>query len=174
MLKLNRFLSVAVLMLTVFGLRAAGQFEVAPDHFPDGPSQDQPGPTAKALQPELKTQVAALQSTLDGYYAEINQQAEAVEKARALAAGAGGMGSFAFVFIEAYVHEYRQLEELKNRLVARIRLAQAAISALQQQVAESTAPPASTGQHKAKPAAVRAKAQQRQVKTMVASGPGSQ
>ncbi len=130
------------------GLPAVAQFEVSPDHFPDPPQDHLIAATQSHS--ELQAKIAASQRELDGLEAQIRRQAEAVENARELAAGAGGMGDSASVFIDDYLQKYRDLEQLRRDLAPRIAQAQAVLDALNvelklQLAAYSNAEPVTVG-----------------------------
>ncbi len=132
---LRRFLLCAVMAAagTVLAVPVAAQFEVTPDHFSDASANQ---PTQRALT-KLKDQIAARQQELDGYYQALHRQLDAVEQARELAVGSGAMGDAAGMYIEAYRQEQRTLEALTFQLNTRISAAQAAISALENQLART-------------------------------------
>jgi chromosome segregation ATPase len=133
--KLHRFLLLAVLAAagTLLVVPMAAQSDVAPDHFL-GASADQPAQPALT---KLSNQIAARRQELEGYYQALHRQLGAVEEARELAAGSGAMGDAAGMYIEAYRKELRTLEALTLQLNARIRVAQAAIGALENQLART-------------------------------------
>lgn len=135
MSKSHRFLLCAVLATagTVLAVPMSAQFEVAPDHFSEE-STNQPGqPTLT----KVKDQIAARHRELEGYYAALRRQSDTVERARELAAGSGALGDAACIYVGEYLQEQRALEALTRQLNPRIRIAKAAISELENQLART-------------------------------------
>ncbi len=97
MLKYKLFLYAALGAASVMTcVPAVAQFEVATDHFADPPQ----AVSATAADDELTARIAAATAELKGYEARIRRQADSVENARGLAAGAGGLGDSAYVLID--------------------------------------------------------------------------
>src|SRR5215472_19243120 len=102
MSKSQRFLLCAVLAAagTVPAVPLTAQVEAPPDQFSDRQA-------AQRAVTKLKDQIAARRQELEGYYAALHRQLDAVEQARELAAGSGAMGDVAGMYIEAYRQEQR-------------------------------------------------------------------
>ena len=113
------------------------QFEISPDHFPDA-DHSSAGRTALPND-RYSTEIGAVQQELESYYAAIRSQTEIVNRAQEQAAGAGGMGDSAYIFIDEYVRQQRELDRLKKELAPVIVLAQSRLEALKQQQARLTA-----------------------------------
>lgn len=168
MLKLKLFLFASLGPASVMGIPAAAQFEITPDHFA-GSSQDD-AVAATAPYAELKARIAAAQAELNAYKAQISRQAEAVENARELAAGAGGMEDSAYVFIDDYLRQYRELEQVRRELAPHIAQSEAALRLLNQQWAASEHTlPALSGKSRQKPQPVATKLPSRQRVALSAS-----
>ena len=143
MSKSQRFLLCAVLAAagTVPAVPLTAQVEAPPDQFSDRQA-------AQRAVTKLKDQIAARRHELQGYYAALHRQLDAVEQARELAAGSGAMGDAASMYIDAYLKEQRKLETLTSELDTRISIAKAAIGALESQVGRTApASPAGSGRH---------------------------
>jgi peptidoglycan hydrolase CwlO-like protein len=149
MLKLETAMMSVVLAVMGWGLStpALAQFEVAPDHFPDS-TQEQAQSEASKHEQELNSRISSLQSELEGYQSQIEQHAATVEAARRLADGPGGAGEFASVFIEEYLQQCRELEQVKRNLAPLIQLAQLSIRELKNELATNTRATPALGQHK--------------------------
>jgi hypothetical protein len=139
MSKSQRFLVCAVLAAagTVPAVPVAAQVEAPPDQFSDRQA-------AQRAVTKLRDQIVARRQELEGYYAALHRQLDAVEQARELAAGSGAMGDAAGIYIEAYLKEQRTLEALTLELNMRISIAKAAIGALESQLGR-TAPASAAG-----------------------------
>jgi hypothetical protein len=152
----SALLAAAACMLQ---LPAAAQFEISPDHFSD---RDRGSAAGTEIQSDRSAaQIVALQQELEGYYSAIQQQTEAVERAQEVAAGAGTMGDSAYIFIDEYVRQQRELDRLKKELAPQIVLAQIRLDALKQAQLATPNPTAAAVTKKA--LAAKGKTQQRGV-----------
>jgi hypothetical protein len=146
-------------------LAAVAQFEISPDHFTE---RDRSTVARAGLQPDSSAvQIVALQQELEGYYSAIQQQTEAVERAQEMASGAGTMGDSAYVFIDDYVRQKRELELLKKELAPQIVLAQIRQDALKQAQLAASTPAAAAVTRKA----VAANGETHQRGVLIASAP---
>ena len=115
---------------------ATAQFEIEPDHFPD-PVVDQSQPQTRQMRDELNSRIATFREELNHCRHQVAAKTEAVENKRELADGAGGKGEFGAVFIDEYVEQYSELEQLKRELAPQIALAKASIEKLEHQLPNS-------------------------------------
>ena len=123
---------------------AMAQFEVAPDHFPGVQSRTAANESSPVE--GMNREISAVQQELEGYYSALQRQREEVDRAQEVAAGAGGMGEWAYIFIDEYVRQRRVLDQLKKDFAPQIMLAQARLDALRRAQMASATP---AGQPKA-------------------------
>ena len=135
MLKLKGILlGAAVVSAVAFSLPAVAQFEVAPDHFRETGTR-QSRDVAAVPRAELDNAITAQKERLGKYQDQLRAEEESVKNARELAAGAGAMGEAAAVFVDDYVRQSRELEQLRHTLSPQIAQAQANLQILEQQLA---------------------------------------
>jgi chromosome condensin MukBEF ATPase and DNA-binding subunit MukB len=122
---------------------AQAQFEISPDHLDETAAiAGQSG----LKQQELQTKIDEQQKTLQDLNAQIDQQAKVTESARETAIGAGAVGDAASIFIDEYVRQFSQLEQLKKELAPRISQAKQTLAALQAEQFALSAQPEPTRQ----------------------------
>jgi hypothetical protein len=156
------FCVAVVAVSAVLILPAMAQFEVSPDHFSDPSTQVQ----ARAASPAVPgVEIAAAEKELQGYYARIQRQADAVDRAQETAQGAGGMGESAYIFIDEYVRQQRELERLRKELAPQIVLAQARLDSLKKQALEDATAAFTPSPQTAKSTAKRARMRKEPVLT---------
>jgi hypothetical protein len=135
------FASAVLASLTaILQLPAMAQFEISPDHFSDADHSSDPRTASLAERPG--EEMARVQQELESYYSAIQHQTDAVNSAQEAAAGAGGMGESAYIFIDEYVRQERELEELRKELTPRIVLAETRLDALKQAQLATSSPAA--------------------------------
>jgi chromosome segregation ATPase len=122
---------------------ARAQFEISPDHLDETAAiAGQSSPK----QQELQTKIDEQQKTLWHLNAQIDQQAKVTESARETAASAGNLEASAYIFVDEYVRQFRQLEQLKKELAPQISRTEQTLAALQAEQFALSAQPEPTRQ----------------------------
>jgi alanyl-tRNA synthetase len=108
---------------------AGAQFEISPDH-PDETAAAITGQSGPKQQ-ELQVRIDEQQKTLRDLNTQIDQQAKVAESARETAVESASMEDSSYIFVEAYLSEQKQLEQLKKDLAPQISRTKQTLAALQ-------------------------------------------
>ena len=131
-------LAMASMALLWLVAPARAQFEISPDHLDETAAiAGQSSPKQQELQVRINEQ----QKTLRDLTTRIDQQAKVTESAREAASGTGNTEDSAYVFVDEYVRQFRQLEQLKKELTPQISHAEQTLAALQAEQSALSAQP---------------------------------
>jgi septal ring factor EnvC (AmiA/AmiB activator) len=124
-------LAMASMALLWLVATAGAQFEISPDH-PDEAAAAITGQSGPKQQ-ELQVKIDEQQKTLRELNTRIDQQAKVAESARETAVESASMEDSCYIFVEAYLREQKQREQLKKDLAPQISRAEQTLAALQAQ-----------------------------------------